>query len=251
YVMILSTFVLYPLAGVSFLPQKWSEFLMVALGILAGRGLQISIERLPRQPSRFLVLALLLIFIPSPLTWSHLTDDELASGARDQQLVAVAREIVSACEAVAGQQAFTALSTPPLAYVLPDVSQWGLYIAPNIHYATPLAQHKLRAAQVEQLGSADTPAGLSGMVREMGINLLVLGTGEDAFTLEVDQEPRASSLLSGASRQSIVVRIPTHLLAAPYFARVYDNGQSSAFLVLSGEAAPVAASDCRLLIPID
>ena len=59
--LILFTFVLYPLAGMSLLPQKWSEFLTVALGVLSGRGLQILSERLPRQPGRFLVLALLLL----------------------------------------------------------------------------------------------------------------------------------------------------------------------------------------------
>jgi hypothetical protein len=240
YLMILATFILYPLVGLILLPQKWSEFLMVALGVLSGRGLQILLERLRLRPGRFLVFMVLLLFIPSPLSWNRLTDNELGSGGRDRQLLAVAREIVAASRPLADAQSVTVLSTPPLAYALPAVSHWRLYLAPNIHYATPLALHKWHAGEVQRLGSAGTPGELDRLLDGMGIGLLVMGQGEDELLLEVDREARAISLLSGASRQSSVVRVPKHLLTAPYFSKVYEDQQVIAFLRAAGSAGPAA-----------
>jgi hypothetical protein len=247
YVMILATFVLYPLTGLSLLPQKWSEFLIVALGVLSGRSLQMLIARLPRQPGRFLVLAVLLIFIPSPLSWNRLTDTGLGSAALDRRLIAVAREIVGACQPPAEAHEFTVLSTPAVAYALPAVSNWRLFVAPNIHYATPLAMHKLHASEVQQLGAADTPASFGRAVQALGIDLLVFEKGQTDLLLEVDHEARTSSLLSGTARQSLVLRVAPQLLAAPFFTRVYEDEHFVAFLRGSENSSSAGPWHCRVL----
>lgn len=250
YAVVLATFILYPLAGLSFLPQKWSEILLPLMAVLAGRGLRSLRDRLPNPPRPLLVYLALLVLIPSPLTWNVFTDPELGPAASDRDLVAAARALVASMQPASGQTALTVLATPPIAYAIPAVSTWQLYLAPNIHYSDPLAQYKLHAGQAMQLGRIATPDDMDRALRSMGVQVLVMGKGGEALLIEVDGDARPQSLLSpdASPYQVEVVRIRPRLFDAPYFTKVYEDQQYVAFVDVAAMQGLTATDCCNRLV---
>ncbi len=168
-----SSFISYPLFHLSFLSSKAYVLIFIVLAF----GASFALERLRSQKtipllSRPLSLHFIaLLLLPSIFQWNPRTDPYLAK-ARDPIPPGVF-EIINHIHIT--DKKMTVLSTARMGYYLPAVSQFRLYLSPNIHFSHPMAKFTERKESVKRLqalGSEDMKRALS----DLGIRLIVFNT---------------------------------------------------------------------------
>lgn len=222
------SFITYPIAGISFLPAKWSEVLLILFGVLSGKGLQELKDRiLPTQPNRFWMFVLLLLFIPSPFLWNGFTDANLRASANDQQIINKTKTIITSSELATNTETLTVLANPSIAFAIPAFTQWRLYLSPNIHYSNPLAQFQERSQNVRQLNYAVSPDDMEQKVRSMGINVLIMNKDNDSYIIYVHHSAKPTTILTADPWPFPydAIRIPSNLFSSKYFKKTYEDDE--------------------------
>ncbi len=232
YVLVLASFIAYPIAHISLLPAKWSQFLLVAFGILAGKGIRDLSEKVQRRfVNQFYVYALLLLITPSPLLWNVFTDQNLQVASADAQLIAQTNSMITSSEAALENKTLTVLANAPVAFAIPTLCQWQLYLAPNIHYSNPLAPFGDHAGRVRGLTNVSSPDDMEQSIRSMGVDVLIMNKDGDFFILWVPRDTSRDSILTANIWPFThdAIRVQSARFESGYFEKVYED---DAFVVI-------------------
>ncbi|MEJ5241525.1 MAG: hypothetical protein WHS87_10045 [Anaerolineales bacterium] len=157
------------------------EFLIVFFGMLAGLGLKDFIESNLISYKKFIIILIFVVLIPNPINWNVFTDPINLSPGEQTYLLQASREIVTETEKILSTKTPLVLATPPIAFIIPTISQWSLYLSPNIHYAgifSSFDQHLQKILALKYI----PPGKLVSSLRDMGIQAIILKKEESAYT---------------------------------------------------------------------
>jgi hypothetical protein len=224
-------FLTYPLFGLSWLPAKWMEFLLVFFAGLAGKGLKEFVDEKLYFRRNFFMLVLSASLLPTPLIWNIFTDFNFLP---NKPLISVSYQIVKETGKVLDNESPVVLATPPVAFVLPAISQWSLYLAPNIHYAGVFSNYQSNLRKVLSLEQLDG-AKIEKSLREMGIQVLVLQKQDSAYRLYFHTRSRPVALWTSElwpyPYESISL-LPS-VFSSPAFIKTFENEEYVVFVVRS------------------
>ncbi len=126
------------------------------------------------------------------------------------------------------------LATPPVAFVLPAISEWNLYLAPNIHYAGVFSNYQSNLQKVLSLEGLDGPD-IEKSLREMGIRVIVLQKQETDSRLYFHTRSRPAILWTSElwpyPYESI--SFSPSVLSSPAFIKTFENEEYVVFAVRS------------------
>lgn len=194
YSFIAANYFIYFLLEKSFLIAKWSEYLSVVFGILGGKGLEIITEKLNKRQTLLIWLGGLFL-LPNPLIWNPLTDAGFRADEQQQRYLQDAQKIVEAVDKrLEDYEIPTVLASPPIAFVLPEIANWRMYLSPNIHYAGLFSSHRKNVAKLAELSQNMSPGNFREFIKAENINVLILENHDSEYVLRFHRSSRPATI---------------------------------------------------------